>query len=336
MLPPARQGDVFRAVHAHRPRCIGLVDGAFLDVPAVWHREILWALEQGVQMMGASSMGALRAAELHVFGMQGIGEVFAAYRGGVLPGWDLPFEDDDEVAVVHAPAEFGFAPLSDAMVDLRATLARAEAAGVTTRPARDALAAAMKRLHFPERSLARLVEAASASGETALASWLPAHHASLKAEDARVLLRTLPEASDHDPPRFHRERALVWERFAAEADTGEGDAVLAALRRDPAAWQRTALEAAGRLALLDRVAPASADAASLSRFRTERALWMRADLDAWIAANGTDAAALERLLGEQTALERAAASPSSSLRKAMLDVLRLSGQYGGLRSGAEA
>src|SRR3954453_22610245 len=94
VLPPARQGDVFRAVRAHRPRCIGLVDGAFLDVPAVWHREILWAMERGVRVMGGASMGALRAAELHAFGMQGVGQVFAAYRDGALPGWDPPFEDD--------------------------------------------------------------------------------------------------------------------------------------------------------------------------------------------------------------------------------------------------
>ena len=68
-LPPARQGDVYRAVRAHDPKKIGLVDGVFLNVPAVWHREILWALEQGVEVFGAASMGALRAAELDDFGM---------------------------------------------------------------------------------------------------------------------------------------------------------------------------------------------------------------------------------------------------------------------------
>jgi hypothetical protein len=39
-------------------------------------------------------MGALRAAELHTFGMVGVGRVFEGYRDGV-------YEDDDEVAVVH-------------------------------------------------------------------------------------------------------------------------------------------------------------------------------------------------------------------------------------------
>ena len=69
---------MFRAVRAHRPRAIGLIDGVFLDVPAVWHRELLWALSEGVHVFGAASMGALRAAELAPFGMRGVGTIFAA------------------------------------------------------------------------------------------------------------------------------------------------------------------------------------------------------------------------------------------------------------------
>src|SRR5208337_3000103 len=128
-LPPARQGDVFRAVQTHHPRAIGLIDGVFLDVPAVWHREILWALSEGTHVFGAASMGALRAAELAPFGMRGVGAIFAAYRAGRWPGEDTSFEDDDEVAVIHAPAEAGGAALSDPMVDLRASLTAAEEEG---------------------------------------------------------------------------------------------------------------------------------------------------------------------------------------------------------------
>ena len=71
-----------------------------------------------MQVFGASSMGALRAAELAPFGMDGRRRIFEAFRGGEL-------EDDDEVAVVHADADAGYRPLSDAMVDMRATLAAA-------------------------------------------------------------------------------------------------------------------------------------------------------------------------------------------------------------------
>src|SRR5215470_18896878 len=95
-LPPVAQGDVYRLVGA-RPRAIGIIDGYFDGVPAVWHKEILWALTQGIHVFGSASMGALRAAELHPFGMQGVGSIFEAYRSGEL-------EDDDEVAVLHGPA----------------------------------------------------------------------------------------------------------------------------------------------------------------------------------------------------------------------------------------
>ena len=66
-------------------------------------------------------MGALRAAELHTFGMRGVGRIFEAFRDGEV-------EDDDEVAVVHGPAELGYLVLSEPMFNIRATLARAEAA----------------------------------------------------------------------------------------------------------------------------------------------------------------------------------------------------------------
>src|SRR5512146_1724722 len=120
--PPAAQGDVLRAA-LRRPRLIALVDGVFERTPSVWHKEILFALSEGIHVYGAASMGALRAAELAAFGMRGVGEVYCAYAQGEL-------EDDDEVAVAHADAGQGFRPLSDAMVDVRATLAVAVAAGV--------------------------------------------------------------------------------------------------------------------------------------------------------------------------------------------------------------
>ena len=46
-----------------------IVDGSFQWTPAVWHKEILWAMGRGVHVFGAASMGALRAAELDGFGL---------------------------------------------------------------------------------------------------------------------------------------------------------------------------------------------------------------------------------------------------------------------------
>ncbi|MGW8955571.1 TfuA-like protein [Streptomyces sp. NPDC055709] len=89
-----------------------VVDGLFLHSRAVRHKELLALIDQGVEVYGASSMGALRAAELAPFGMTGIGAVFRAYRDQKIVG-------DDEVALLHADAEAGHRALSWALVDLR-------------------------------------------------------------------------------------------------------------------------------------------------------------------------------------------------------------------------
>ena len=96
-LPPAAEGDVYR-VTLHRPQAIGIIDGYFQSVPTVRHKEILWAMSRGIHVFGSASIGALRAAELTAFGMEGVGAVFEFYRDGML-------EDDDEVAMAHGPAE---------------------------------------------------------------------------------------------------------------------------------------------------------------------------------------------------------------------------------------
>jgi hypothetical protein len=69
-------------------------------------------MKQGVHVFGAASMGALRAAELAAFGLEGVGDIYEAFASGAL-------EDDDE-------AEGGYRPLSEAMVNIRPTLQAAE------------------------------------------------------------------------------------------------------------------------------------------------------------------------------------------------------------------
>src|SRR4051812_32650349 len=102
-LPPVQQGDILRLLE-RKPKFIGIIDGYFETVPAVWHKEILFAMSSGVHVFGAASMGALRAAELHPFGMVGVGTIFEWYRDGMVSG-------DDEVAIRHGPAELGYLPL---------------------------------------------------------------------------------------------------------------------------------------------------------------------------------------------------------------------------------
>jgi len=161
-LPPAAQGSVVRAVRDFDPSAILLIDGTFQQEPAVRHKEILWAMAQGVTVLGAASMGALRAAELCRYGMIGVGLIFRWYRRYVL----LP---DDAVAVLHSPAELGHRALTRSLVDLRMTVRAAERRCLIDRRMRDRIEDAAKALGFRDRTLANVVEhALEKSGEHGL------------------------------------------------------------------------------------------------------------------------------------------------------------------------
>jgi hypothetical protein len=192
-LPPASQGDVFRLVATTDVSVIGLIDGNFREVPAVWHKELLWAMSQGVQVVGAASMGALRAAELAEFGMVGEGCIFEAYRSGILAPYGDVFEDDDEVAVIHAPAELGYRPMSDALVDMRCTFDLATKHGVISTELRDRLTSLGKSLYYADRSYNAVIEMARRDGSPAaelerLRDWLPDGCVSRKKQDAVAML----------------------------------------------------------------------------------------------------------------------------------------------------
>lgn len=343
-LPPARQGDVYRAVRAHRPARIGLIDGVFLNVPAVWHRELLWALAQGIAVFGAASMGALRAAELAAFGMVGVGKIHAAFRDGRYPPFEDMFEDDDEVAIAHGPSELGSMPVSDAMVDIRETLALAQAEGLLDRVERDGLASALKRLHFSERSFARLADAArdvlTADRAGAFSAWLDGHALSQKGRDAAELLRRIAaeERAAAPPIPVRLEPALVWERFvAAEQDaeaSAEEEVVLAELGLDPQAFRDVAIAAMGRVDL-GRASAGLPASEALARFRRRRGLASRASIEAWLETNALDAGDLPRIVaGESAADEGLAAVPLRHLRRAVLDELRLTDRYAALAERA--
>lgn len=259
-LPPARHGDVYRAVALLKPRAIGLIDGYFQWAGAVWHKEILWAIREGVHVFGASSMGALRAAELAAFGMRGVGRIFDAYRAGAFgAAGDDAFEDDDEVCVVHGPAESGYAAGSEALVNIRRTLLDAVSANVIGEDTRQRLLALAKAAFFPQRSFAALLGQGRtanlpAAELAALERWLPAGRVNQKREDALAMLTALRDFLAADPPParadFVFERTTLWESAVDALQPAavlgpEETAVLDELRLDAARWasmQRAALD----------------------------------------------------------------------------------------------
>jgi hypothetical protein len=361
-LPPVAQGDVYRAAQ-RRPRAIGIIDGYFDGVPSVWHKEILWAMAEGVHVFGSASMGALRAVELCDFGMQGVGRIFEAYRAGTWPPYPEPFEDDDEVAVIHGPGEAGYVALSEPMVNIRATLAQAEAEGVIDAAHRDALASLAKGLFYPDRSYERLLELAAkaalpASQITALRAWLPAGRIDQKRLDAEAMLAAMAALLESDAAPKQVDYVLEWTEMwddatlsaagARRAGHGAGAGWLPAvqildeLRLDPAAYRAARDRALLRL-LAEREArrrqqsPERAlQRAALDHLRARHGLFRRADLERWLALRDLDTSRLEPLIAAEAELEGLVARASDGLDDRLLDDLRLHGDYPRLAERARA
>ncbi|MGI8839304.1 MAG: TfuA-like protein [Caulobacteraceae bacterium] len=184
--PPAVAGDALALLDA-APRAVILIDGLFDEWPAIRHKELLALISRGVPLIGGASMGALRAAELSSHGMIGVGAIFAAYASGRLDG-------DDEVAVVHGPAEWDWAPLTEPLVNVRATiLAAVRGRVVDVAAGRDILLHA-SRMFYKERTWPSLLSAVIKShgpGDRALnafENWLPSGRIDLKQMDALACL----------------------------------------------------------------------------------------------------------------------------------------------------
>ena len=183
--PPVRQGELYRAA-LERPAAIGVVDGYFEAMPTVWHKEILWAMAAGIHVFGAASIGALRAAELDVFGMRGIGRIYEDFRDGVL-------QDDDEVAVLHGPQELGYPPVTEAMVNLRATFEAAARDDVLSPQTAAALTEIGKRLFYKERTYEAVLRSGAAAGIAdaelrRFTEWLKRGQVDQKCRDAEAML----------------------------------------------------------------------------------------------------------------------------------------------------
>ena len=200
VLPPVAVGDVLVAIRRRGIKRIAIIDGYFERMAAVWHKELLRALERGIAVWGAASMGALRAAELAPFGMRGVGAIYRAYARGTLTA-------DDEVAVAHLPAEYGYRATSDALVNLRDGIARAP---MLSAPTRARLVELARAPFYRERSWDRLIADARVAGIPertlrALGAWPKPDR---KAADARMLLRAL--AKDRSAPKRGGRVPRTW------------------------------------------------------------------------------------------------------------------------------
>lgn len=182
--PPVRHGDLMR-LGAGPGDTVLIIDGLWHQSAPVRHKEILALLADGVAVVGAASMGALRAAELAPYGMVGVGRIFEDFRSGAL-------DADDEVAVLHTDDGL---PLSEALVNLRAALTRAAADGQLADTEADRLTELARSLAYTSRSWATLGRLAAADGLGSAFSradaWRRTHPCDAKRDDAERALALL-------------------------------------------------------------------------------------------------------------------------------------------------
>ncbi|SIN92433.1 hypothetical protein SAMN02745824_2317 [Parasphingorhabdus marina DSM 22363] len=188
--PPAKGGDLLQLDLRAGDR-VCLIDGVFESAPAVRHKEILLLLASHIAVFGASSMGALRAAEMARYGMTGVGRIYCAFARGV-------FTRDDWVALRHAPAEMDCQPLTLALADLIFGLQHAVREKALSARQAGRLLRAGAGIFYQDRDWAR-IESASALGNNILESfrtWRAGRWRSQKREDALACLSLLTSCRD--------------------------------------------------------------------------------------------------------------------------------------------
>jgi hypothetical protein len=181
-FPPAARGSIYRIINDGY-RMIVLLDGLFYGQYSVWHKELLFAIDSGIDVLGATSMGALRAAELDGHGMVGFGQIYQWYRDGVIDG-------DDEVALLHQSGEGQYLALSVPLVNLRWALIGAVKAGVITTAQSDHIIAHAKSICFQDRTQDSILAPFAAQIDLPLLqTWLDKNPHDLKKTDAIAALR---------------------------------------------------------------------------------------------------------------------------------------------------
>lgn len=353
-LPPVSAGDVYR-LWRRRPRVIGIIDGYFDRVPAVWHKEIMWIMEHGVHVFGGAGVGALRAAELDSFGMRGVGWVYEAFSEGTL-------DRDDEAAVSHATAGDGYRPLSEAMVNIRRTLQAAEHQGIVSAATRSILVAAGTALFYPERTWPELLQTAEATWADAaeldaLRRWLPAGRIDQQAADAVATLREIRGflAADPAPQQVNWSMAntAMWEVARRRADTLPGDGtagsrlmlerVLDELRLlGPGAFEAACCRSLLRVFASDFAQREGVTIDEEGRrdavagFRMSRNLEQGIELTRFLADNDLSADDFEQLIVTDEMVRWACGQAEPDAFGGLLDDLRLNGEYARLATRARA
>ena len=148
---PIKRGDLSLALKEN-PNIIAIIDGVFHQNSAVGHKEILNVMKNGVEVYGASSMGALRASELDSLGMVGVGYCYKQYASGNV-------DSDDEVAVMLDSESLE--ALSVPLISMRYVFDNAVAENIISESEKDELLDIAKKTFYPKRNYSQTLAESS-------------------------------------------------------------------------------------------------------------------------------------------------------------------------------
>ncbi len=140
--PPLKRGDISRVIEKGI-ECLGIIDGTFYHTLSVSSFEILSALREGINVVGASSMGALKAVECSPFGMIGVGKIFEWYQSEKI-------DAEDEVAITYNSKTFE--ATSDPLVNMRFAFSKAVDLKIISQKEKQNLLKIANKIYFPQRN----------------------------------------------------------------------------------------------------------------------------------------------------------------------------------------
>jgi len=151
---PAEQGDLLMAILAGF-RNILIIDGYFYSKFPCTTFEVMLALEQGLNVFGAASIGALRAVELDHYGMTGMGYVYDTLKRKPVKPYHIVAQTYTEEDAALTP------PLADIIYFLNSAVA----AGVLAEADSKKHLAVATEIPFPLLSFPYFLEQAGGSPE---------------------------------------------------------------------------------------------------------------------------------------------------------------------------
>ncbi|GEC35609.1 hypothetical protein N181_30570 [Sinorhizobium fredii USDA 205] len=141
--PPARRGELY-ACRILKHEVFLILDGAFANVLSISPREVVDVVQDGAVVVGASSMGALRAADCAPAGVHGAGMIFRLFKDRII-------STEDEVAVLFRE-DRAFPALTEPLINMRIALRRATRIGLVGKAEAEEVISAAQLLHFSLRT----------------------------------------------------------------------------------------------------------------------------------------------------------------------------------------